>query len=78
MLEPLDLCNEGLHYTGVKLVEDKCYLGQGGVEFIQFYPHPMLGHTTEKVGIRSEDLDKVIDYLVKCKECLNSKTEQSK
>ena len=62
-MKELVLCNEGLHYTGVSLTEDEPFVG--GVEFVQAYPHMFLGHTTEKVIIKKEDIQKVIDYLQK-------------
>ena len=59
----LDLCSEGLHYTGVSVITDENHPFVGGVEFIQSYPHAFLGHTTEKVIVRKEDIQKVIEFL---------------
>lgn len=62
-MENLVLVNEGLHYTGVELINDEENPFNGGVEFIQAFPHPLLGHTSEKVIIKKEDIFKVIDFL---------------
>jgi len=62
MDDKLILCEEGLHYTGVELLGDDSPFA-GGVNFIQSYPNPMLGYTTEKVMIKKEDIAEVIQYL---------------
>lgn len=61
MEKELTLCNEGLHYTGIQIIEEGRF--KGGVELIQAYPSPLLGHSVEKVVIRSEDIPKVIKFL---------------
>jgi len=61
----LTLCDEGLHYTGLQVIDDVENHFYGGIEFIQSYPHIMLGHTTECVVIKKEDIPKVIDFLQK-------------
>lgn len=63
MTKTLELCNEGLHYTGAEIINDENHPLNGGIEFVQSFPHPMLCHTTEKVVVRKEDIDKLIDWL---------------
>ena len=61
----LDLNKGSLHYTGISMITDENNPFVGGVEFVQSYPHMMLGHTSEKVLIKKEDIQKVIDFLNK-------------
>lgn len=65
MKNKLILCDEGLHYTGLQVIGDVQNPFYGGIEFIQSYPHMMLGHTTECVVVRKEDIPKVISFLQK-------------
>lgn len=46
--------NEGLHYTGIQVIEEGRFKGR--IELIQTYPSPLLGHSVEKVVIKSEDI----------------------
>lgn len=62
-MRELVLWNEKLYYTGIELISDEEHPFNGGVEFIQSFPHAYLGHATEKVIIRKEDISKVIEFL---------------
>lgn len=58
----LILCDQDMCYTAVQIIEDGKPFS-GGIEFIQSYPHMLLGHTTERVLIREDDIAKTIEFL---------------
>lgn len=74
----LVLFSEGLHYTGMETLTNEHHGNM--IKFIQAFPHPLLGHTTESVAIREQDIDKVIEFLQSLKgvKPIQSKNEKLK
>jgi len=57
----LVLFSKGLYYTGLNVVNDPHH-GML-INFVQAFPSPLLGHETQSVAIKEQDIDKVIEFL---------------
>lgn len=68
MEKDITLFSEGMHSTGIEIEHNDAH-GDWAV-FYQSFPDPWKGHSSERVMVKLEDFDKVIEFLQQAKGAL--------